>query len=109
MGARRSLLWGFRMFAVTSVVWLGCGLEEHPRDRTMRGAPLPVGGGGQPAGSWVPGEQAIVSLHFGHSNMAGVAQEPVALRPLFFTTQPRLWSSRGGRFVPAVEPTAPDP
>jgi len=58
----------------------------------------------------VPRERAIVFVHFGHSNMAGLAQSPDELRPYFFTTQPRLWSYQGGgRFVPAQEPTAPDP
>src|SRR6185436_7199299 len=49
-------------------------------------------------------------VHFGHSNMAGLAQSPQSLRSYFFTTQPQLWSYQGGgRFVAAKEPTAPDP
>jgi hypothetical protein len=112
MGARsrgRSVLWSFQLFAVTSVVLLACGLEEHPRG-AGRSATLPAGDGVEIAGTWVPRERAIVFVHFGHSNMAGVAQAPAGLRPLFFTPQPRLWSYRGGgQFVPAVEPTAPDP
>jgi hypothetical protein len=58
----------------------------------------------------VPRDHAIVFVHFGHSNMAGLAQTPDSLRPYFFTTQAQLWSYQGGgKFVPAKEPTAPDP
>jgi hypothetical protein len=58
----------------------------------------------------VPRDKAIVFIHFGHSNMAGVGRKPPELLPFFFTTAPHLWSYQGGgKFVPAVEPTAPDP
>ena len=61
-------------------------------------------------GTAVPRSKAIVFVHFGHSNMAGLAQSPQSLRPYFFNTQAQLWSYQGGgRFVPAKEPTAPDP
>jgi len=61
-------------------------------------------------GTFVPKDKAIVFIHFGHSNMAGLAQVPNSMRPYFFTTGPKLWSYQGGgKFVPAVEPTAPDP
>jgi hypothetical protein len=61
-------------------------------------------------GTQVPRSKAIVFVHFGHSNMAGLAQSPQSLRPYFFTTQAQLWSYQGaGKFVPAKEPTAPDP
>ena len=59
------------------------------------------------AGMAVPREKAIVILHFGPTNMLGQARTPQAMRPYFFSTQPRLWAYRGnGRFVPATEPTA---
>jgi len=62
------------------------------------------------AGNKVPRNRAIVFIHFGHSNMAGLAQSPSSMRPYFFNTGDRLWSYQGGgRFVPAKEPTAPDP
>jgi hypothetical protein len=61
-------------------------------------------------GTEVPRDHAIVFIHFGHSNMAGLAQSPESLRPYFFTTGAHLWSYQGGgRFVAAKEPTAPDP
>jgi hypothetical protein len=61
-------------------------------------------------GTMVPKNRAIVFIHFGHSNMAGLAQSPESLRPYFFSTGDRLWSYQGGgRFVPAKEPTCPDP
>jgi hypothetical protein len=57
-------------------------------------------------GTRVPRDKAIVILHFGHSNMLGHGYYPEELRPLFFTTHPRLWAFKGGRFTPAIEPTA---
>ena len=61
-------------------------------------------------GTKVPRDKAIVFIHFGHSNMAGLAQDPADLKPYHFTTQAQLWSYQGrGRFVAAKEPTAPDP
>jgi hypothetical protein len=58
----------------------------------------------------VPREKALVFIHWGHSNMAGHGVNPASLQPFFYTPQPRLWSYQGkGVFVPAKEPTAPDP
>lgn len=69
--------------------------------------PRPGGAGIDIMGMHVPRERAVVIIHFGHSNMLGHGATPSALRPYFFTAQPRLWSYRGGgTFVPAVEPTA---
>jgi hypothetical protein len=113
---------------------LSCGLQEHPRpvsppresddqpadsgvatdgsrakdgparDTTAQGPGVEING------TWVPRDKAIVFIHFGHSNMAGLAQEPEDMLPFHFTTEPGLWSYQGrGRFVPAKEPTAPDP
>jgi hypothetical protein len=60
-------------------------------------------------GTLVPREKAIVILHLGHSNMAGRAQDPVALRPYFYDTDPRLWQyQRGGLWTPAREPLCGD-
>lgn len=69
--------------------------------------PPPTAEGLDLDGVRVPRERAVVLLHFGHSNMLGQSRRPSALRPYFFTPQPRLWIYRGGgTFVPAVEPTA---
>jgi hypothetical protein len=68
------------------------------------GPPPPVGV--DLGGMRVPREKAIVILHFGHSNMLGHGYEPEDLRPYFFTTHPRLWAYKGGRFTAAIEPTA---
>jgi hypothetical protein len=120
--------------ALALSLWLmsGCGLQEHVRDPPASpeadsgtGEPadagarakdgpardaVPLGPGVEINGVWVPRDKAIVFIHFGHSNMAGLAQEPADMLPFHFTTQPRLWSYQGGgRFVAAKEPTAPDP
>jgi hypothetical protein len=61
------------------------------------------------AGTVVPRDRAIVFLHIGHSNMAGRASSPEALRPFFYETNKQLWIyQKGGTFRPAKEPTAPD-
>jgi hypothetical protein len=61
-------------------------------------------------GMKVPREKALVFIHWGHSNMAGHGVNPPELRPFFYTPQPHIWSYQGnGVFVPAKEPTAPDP
>jgi hypothetical protein len=97
-----------------------CGLQEHPRQaggRRSIPSPPPLegsderpGAGLEIDGAFVPRDKAVVFIHFGHSNMAGVGLTPEELQPFFFTPQPRLWSYLGGgRFVPAVEPTAPEP
>jgi hypothetical protein len=60
-------------------------------------------------GTFVPKEKAIVFIHFGHSNMRGMASNPTSLRPFFYNTQPGLWSYQGNNvFVLAKEPTAPE-
>jgi carbohydrate esterase-like sialic acid-specific acetylesterase len=60
-------------------------------------------------GVQVPREKALVFIHYGHSNMAGRGINPVSLRPLFYDTDPKIWSyGEDGQFVPAREPTAPD-
>jgi hypothetical protein len=96
----------------------GCGLQEHPRPGAHRPTPpasapasyLPSAAGIEIGGAFVPRERAVVFIHFGHSNMAGVGLTPEELQPWFFTPHPRLWSYQGGgRFAPAVEPTAPEP
>jgi hypothetical protein len=110
-----------------SLMAAACGLREHPRsqvvdsatpDAATPDAATPHAGdmakSGPPTididGTPVPRDKAIVFVHFGHSNMAGLAQSPESSRDYFFTPQPRLWSYQGGgKFVPAVEPTAPDP
>lgn len=61
------------------------------------------------AGRWVPRDKAVVLIHLGHSDVAGRASTPAALRPYFYTTDPRLWIYRkGGVWKPAREPSAPD-
>jgi Carbohydrate esterase, sialic acid-specific acetylesterase len=72
--------------------------------------PPPVAGAGVSInGTFVPREKAIVLLHLGHSNMAGRAQDPAALMPYFYDTDPHLWQYRqGGMWVPAKEPLAGD-
>jgi hypothetical protein len=101
----------------------GCGLQEHPGPQAHAAAPALspslVGAARAPAaveagieidGQLVPRSKAMVFIHFGHSNMAGVGLTPTELQPYFFQPQPRIWSYQGGgRFVPAVEPTAPEP
>jgi len=60
-------------------------------------------------GTFVPKEKAIVFIHFGHSNMRGMASNPASLRPFFYNTQDGLWSYQGNNvFVLAKEPTAPE-
>jgi hypothetical protein len=60
-------------------------------------------------GTVVPKEKAIVILHLGHSNMAGRAQDPAALRPYFYDTDPHLWQyQKGGVWTPAREPLCGD-
>jgi carbohydrate esterase-like sialic acid-specific acetylesterase len=111
---------GIRGGGMLMVAWvvLGCGLQEHPRGSaiTLRPpAPPPPSDdsatvGVDIDGVHIPRDRAIAFIHFGHSNMAGVAQTPEEMRPMFFTTDPHLWSYRGsGTFVAAIEPTAPDP
>jgi hypothetical protein len=57
----------------------------------------------------IPKEKAIVILHIGHSNMAGRAQGPVELKPIFYDIHPQLWQYKGGgMWVPAKEPLNPD-
>jgi hypothetical protein len=57
----------------------------------------------------VPREKAIVILHLGHSNMAGRAQDPAALKPYFYDTDPHLWQyQKGGQWTPAREPLCGD-
>jgi hypothetical protein len=93
-------------------LFFGCGLQEHPHQSTTptRVAPPPPPEGIDIDGLHVPREKAVVFIHFGHSNMAGVSRMPAELLPFFFTTAPRLWAYEGGgKFVPAMEQTAPDP
>jgi Carbohydrate esterase, sialic acid-specific acetylesterase len=59
-------------------------------------------------GMFVPKDQAVVFIHFGHSNMRGQATMPTSLRPYFYNTQAGLWSYRDGAFTLAKEPTAPE-
>jgi hypothetical protein len=110
-----------------AVIGPGCdlyGLHEHPREGASPQAAavpaaLPADAGADAAvpapgvdinGVHVPRDKAVVFIHFGHSNMAGLADRPAALTPYFFETAPRLWSYQGGgKFVAAKEPTAPDP
>jgi hypothetical protein len=61
------------------------------------------------AGTFLPRRQVVVFLHLGHSNMAGRATGPAALKPYFYDTDPHLWVyARGGAWRPAREPTAGD-
>jgi hypothetical protein len=70
----------------------------------------PTGPGVMLGGTFVPRERAIVIIHFGHSNMTGLADEPEELRAYHYTPQAGLWSYQGGNvFVPAKEQTAPSP
>jgi len=116
-----------RTSVLVGVLWAllgaGCGLREHPHgtarkadagarrsDGSARLDGPAVQQGIEIDGTMVPRDRAIVFIHFGHSNMAGLAQSPESLRDYFYTTAPQLWSYRGGgRFEPAKEPTAPDP
>jgi hypothetical protein len=90
----------------------GCGLQEHPYHSPIPTpvAPPPPLEGIDIDGIHVPREKAVVFIHFGHSNMAGVSRTPAELVPFFFTAEPRLWVYEGeGKFVPAAEQTAADP
>ena len=70
----------------------------------------PTGPGLMLGGEFVPREKAIVILHFGHSNMTGLARTPTDLRSFHYDPQPRLWMYMGGTtFLPAKEQTAPSP
>jgi hypothetical protein len=88
-------------------------LQEHPRGTpSSEPAALPpaAAAGIDLDGTHVPREKAVVFIHFGHSNMAGVSRTPIELAPFFFDPQPHLWSYQGnGVFLPAAEPTAPAP
>ena len=57
-------------------------------------------------GKFVPKDNAIVFIHFGHSNMRGAATTPTTLTPYFYNTEDGLWSYKGS-FTLAKEPTAP--
>src|SRR3954469_1833738 len=60
-------------------------------------------------GTFVPRDRVVVFLHLGHSNMAGRATGPAALKPFFYDTDPHLWAyARGAMWRPAKEPTAGD-
>jgi hypothetical protein len=60
-------------------------------------------------GTFVPKEKAIVFIHFGHSNMRGMAVDPASLHSYFYDTQPNLWTYQGNNvFQLAHEPTAPE-
>jgi len=60
-------------------------------------------------GTFVPKEKAIVFIHFGHSNMRGMAVNPASLHSFFYDTQPNLWTYQAnGTFALAKEPTAPE-
>ncbi len=59
-------------------------------------------------GKFVPKDQAVVFIHFGHSNMRGQATMPTSLHSYFYNTQDGLWSYRDGSFTLAKEPTAPE-
>jgi hypothetical protein len=102
-----------RRWAVAAIVVAGCGLQAHPHGSAAAMAPLPPAPpapGVEIDGTFVPRDKAVVFIHFGHSNMVGRGTTPVELQPMFFSPAPRLWSYQGGgKFVPAVEPTAPDP
>jgi hypothetical protein len=115
----------------------GCGVQAHfhPDAGGLAGSdgPTPgMGGGadgsdgsgapdGPPAvpadpnagvtinGQFVPRDRVVVFIHIGHSDMAGRADGPAALRPFFTDTHPQLWTyAKGGAFRPAREPTAGD-
>ena len=60
------------------------------------------------AGAFIPRDKVIAILHIGHSNMAGRATMPAAIKPYFYDTDPQLWVYGKGGFKPAQEPTAPD-
>jgi hypothetical protein len=109
------------ILALAALSGQACGLHEYPRgarpaadagakrDATATDTRA-AGPGIDINGTLVPRDKAIVFIHFGHSNMAGLAQSPQSLRSYFYSTQPQLWSYQGGgRFEPAIEPTAPDP
>jgi Carbohydrate esterase, sialic acid-specific acetylesterase len=72
--------------------------------------PPPVAGPGVTInGRFVPKDHALVFVHYGHSNMAGHGINPTSLRPLFYDTDPHLWTYQGNnQFTLAREPTAPD-
>jgi hypothetical protein len=76
------------------------------------GAAAPLSGAGVMInGTFVPKEKAIVFIHFGHSNMRGMATTPASLHSYFYDTQPGLWSYEyqgNDVFTLAKEPTAPE-
>lgn len=73
------------------------------------GAPALSGAGIMINGTFVPKEKAIVFIHFGHSNMRGMAVNPASLHSFFYDTQPNLWTYQAnGTFALAKEPTAPE-
>jgi hypothetical protein len=69
----------------------------------------PVSGAGVTInGKFVAKENAVVFIHFGHSNMRGQATKPASLMSYFYNTQDGLWSYRNAAFALAKEPTAPE-
>ena len=86
------------------------GADVAPPPPVMDTAPPPSSSVGPNInGQVVPKEKTIVFIHVGHSDMAGRADKPAALRPYVTDTDPRLYVySTGGRFRLAKEPTAGD-
>ena len=80
-----------------------------PRPDAAAAAPPAAPGALVIGGTARPKEKVIVFLHIGHSNMAGRADAPAALRPFHFETHPRLWTyTMAGTFQPAKEPLSGD-
>jgi hypothetical protein len=116
---------GHRPRTVGSIVLLllptvSCGLKEITHGNS--GSRLPDAGAIsdpiQIQGQTIPPDKVVAFIHIGHSNMAGRATVPEALKPYFYAPDPRLWSfhwqdptsGSGLPFIwtPAIEPLSPD-
>jgi hypothetical protein len=113
-----------RMWRMSLLVWapflLACGVREFSSSRvdpsvSISGDGSPPGPSVAPSagvmigGVLVPRDKVVVFLHIGHSNMAGRASAPAALRPFNYDTDPKLWSyAGGGVWNPAHEPLSGD-
>jgi hypothetical protein len=114
------------MWRRSLLVWapflLACGVREFssPRvdpapsgsasgDASARPPTVAPSPGVMIGGTLVPRDKVVVFLHIGHSNMAGRASSPAALRPFNYDTDPKLWSyAGGGLWNPAHEPLSGD-
>jgi hypothetical protein len=84
-----------------------CGVAEFPPRGNVAPDSSSSGLSFVDAG-FLPKDQIVVFLHIGHSNMAGRATSPPELESYNYSSDPHLWTYRGGVWSPAVEPLSPD-